>query len=115
MKNVGGLEDGGEIGLASSSLEKPRMGRWSSQAGGCWQGVPGSPVPASGIAGLQKAEQGSPVQKDARGVGTRPTPSASTRDTHSPGTISVALARLTPAPGIGDFLTSLTLDKGFLL
>lgn len=105
MKNVGGLEDGGETGLASEAED----GEILLASGRLLAGRPRLPVPASGVSGLLETEQGSSAKKDARRAGPalRPPPSAGARDTHSTGTVSVALRTL--APGIVVFLTSLTL------
>lgn len=88
---------------------KTRMWRCSARAGGCWQRVPRSPRHPPESLGSWR-QLGSPGQNEARPAGTRPAPSASirSRDTGSPGTISVAQARLPLAPDIV-FLTSLTL------
>lgn len=109
LKNVGGLEDGGETELVSETTD----GEMLLTSGRLLAGLPRQPAPASGVPGLLETGQGSPSPKKMPTVReTRPAPPTSVRnpwrDTHSPGTISVALARLTLAPGIVAFLATLT-------
>lgn len=105
VKNVGGLEDGGGTELVSEDADVEML----RASGRLLAARPAQPAPSSGVTRLLETS-GIARPERSRPAGTRPAPSASirSRDTGSPGTISVAQARLPLAPDIV-FLTSLTL------
>ena len=77
LKNVGGLEDGGETELVLETTD----GEMLLASGRLLAGLPPQPAPASGVPGLLETEQGSPWPKKMPSVReTRPAPPTSVRN-----------------------------------
>ncbi|KAF6114466.1 hypothetical protein HJG60_010465 [Phyllostomus discolor] len=103
VDDVGGLEDGGGTQLASG----PRLLRCSSRAGGCWQGVRGSPRHPRESSGSWRQRRGRLVKKKKKKKKSplRGDPPCAPSFHPDPGhsltwAIRVGLARLPRAPSI---------------